>query len=89
MAAHAYGRSATSGAIADSHYRMVAAFRRRRRRGKRWRMVGIFQHGWSLIIAALINHQLLPVKPGRPEAWPRLLEIDEILLANCAMESGG
>jgi hypothetical protein len=34
--------------------------------------VGIFQHGWSLIIAALPNHQLLPVKPGRPEAWPRL-----------------
>jgi hypothetical protein len=43
-----------------------------RRRGKRWRIVGVFQHGWSLIIAALLNHQLLPVKPGRPEAWPRL-----------------
>jgi hypothetical protein len=39
-----------------------------RRRGKSWRMVGIFQHGWSLIIAALLNHQLLPVKPGQPEA---------------------
>jgi hypothetical protein len=24
--------------------------------GKRWRMVGIFQHGWFLIIAALLNH---------------------------------
>ncbi|MDO9103368.1 MAG: hypothetical protein Q7U57_00240, partial [Methylovulum sp.] len=46
-----------------------------RRRGKRWRIVGIFQHGWSLIIAALLNHQLLPVKPGRPEAWPSLTEI--------------
>lgn len=46
-----------------------------RRRGKRWRIVGIFQHGWSLIIAALLNHQLLPVKPGRPEAWPSLSEI--------------
>jgi|GEM_PF-2224135 len=39
-----------------------------RRRGKRWRLVGIFHHGWSLIIAALLNHRLLPVKPGRPEA---------------------
>ena len=38
----------------------------RRRRGKRGRIVGIFQHGWSLIIAALLNYQLLPVKPGRP-----------------------
>jgi hypothetical protein len=41
-----------------------------RRRGKRWRLVGIFLRGWSLIIAALLNHELLPVKPGRPEAWP-------------------
>jgi hypothetical protein len=46
-----------------------------RRRGKRWRLVGIFQHGWSLILAALLNHQLLSVKPGRPEAWPVLPEI--------------
>jgi hypothetical protein len=38
------------------------------RRGKRWRIVGIFQRGWSLIIAALLNHQLFPVKPGRPKA---------------------
>ncbi len=59
------------------------------RRGKRWRMVGIFQHGWSLIIAALLNHQLLPIKPGRPEAWPRLSVNDEIFRTTCAMESGG
>jgi hypothetical protein len=41
-----------------------------RRCGKTWRIVGIFQHGWSLIVAALLNHQLLPVTHGRPEAWP-------------------
>lgn len=41
-----------------------------RRRGKTWRIVGIFQHGWALIVAALLNHQLLPVRRGRPEAWP-------------------
>ena len=35
-----------------------------RRRGTHGRIVGIFQHSWSLIIAALLNHQLLPVKPG-------------------------
>jgi hypothetical protein len=57
-----------------------------RRRGKRWRIVGIFQHGWSLIIAALLNHQLLEVKPGRPEAWPRLPEINDI---RCAVRGTG
>lgn len=46
-----------------------------RRRGKRWRLVGIFQRGWALIVAALLNHQLIPVKPGQPEAWPALPEI--------------
>ena len=60
-----------------------------RRRGKRWRMVGIFQHGWSLIIAALLNHELLPVKPGRPEAWPRLPEINAETLAAYAAVGGG
>jgi hypothetical protein len=58
-------------------------------RGKSWRIIGIFQHGWSLIIAALANHQLLPVKPGQPEAWPRLPGVDEIFRANCAVGSGG
>ena len=57
-----------------------------RRHGKRWRIVGIFQHGWSLIIAALFNQQLLPVKPGRPEVWSHLPEINE---AACAVEGAG
>jgi hypothetical protein len=59
-----------------------------RRRGKRWRIVGIFQHGWSLIIAALLKNRLLPVKPGRPEAWPRLLDSNETPLAACVAGSG-
>jgi hypothetical protein len=54
-----------------------------RRRGNRWRIVGIFQHGWSLIMAALLNHPLLPVKPGRPEASPRLPDSYETPLAAC------
>lgn len=52
-----------------------------RQRGKRWRMIGIFQHGWSLIVAALLNHKLLPVKTGRPEAWPSMLAISEVCCA--------
>ncbi len=59
-----------------------------RRRGKRWRIVGIFLHGWSLIIASLLNHQLLPVKPGRPEAWPRMPDSYKKSLAACWVGSG-
>jgi hypothetical protein len=59
-----------------------------RRRGKRWRIVGIFLHGWSLIIAALLNHQLFPVKPGRPEAWPRMPDSYKKSLAACWVGSG-
>lgn len=43
-----------------------------RRRGKRWRLVGIFQHGYALIVTALLNHQLLAIGPASPEAWPSL-----------------
>ena len=60
-----------------------------RRRGKRWRVVGIFQRGWSLIVAALLNHQLLPVKAGRPEGWPSLPEINGPNLAICTEGGGG
>ncbi|MFM8445393.1 MAG: transposase [Methylococcus sp.] len=52
-----------------------------RRQGKRWRIVGVFQHGWSLIVASLLSHRLLPVKPGRPEGWPGLPEINGSTLA--------
>jgi len=59
-----------------------------RRRGTRGRIVGIFQHGWPLIIAALPNHQLLPAKPGRPEAWPKLPGINQVPWA-AAVERAG
>jgi Transposase DDE domain len=55
-----------------------------RRRGKRWRIVGIFRQGWSLIIAALLNHRLLPIKPGRPEPWPILPLTNQHTLVNGA-----
>ena len=50
-----------------------------RRRGKGWRVVGIFHHGWCLIVAALLNQQLIPVKPARPEAWPVLSGIGAVI----------
>ena len=41
-----------------------------RRQGRRWRLLGIFRHGWALIMAALFNHQPLPFGHGHPEPWP-------------------
>jgi len=70
-------RSGSSSRHAVGHHRTFGSWRE-----NRWRIVGIFEHGWSLIIAAsLLNHQLLPVKPGRPEAWPRSPEVNEAFLA--------
>lgn len=43
-----------------------------RRQGHGWRLVGVFRHGWSLIIAAIFNHQPLPIGHGCPEPWPAL-----------------
>lgn len=41
-----------------------------RQQGRRWRLVGVFRHGWSLIMAALFKHQDLPTGHGCPEPWP-------------------
>ena len=41
-----------------------------RQQGRRWRSVGIFRRGWSLIMAALFNHHRLPIGHGHPEPWP-------------------
>lgn len=60
-----------------------------RRRSKRWRLVGIFQRGWSLIVAALLNHQLLPTKQGRPEAWPVFPQIEGIDWTVPTLGAGG
>lgn len=41
-----------------------------RQQNRRWRWVGIFRRGWTLIMNALFNHQALPVGHGCPEPWP-------------------
>lgn len=41
-----------------------------RQQGRRWRLVGIFRQGWSLIVVALFNHEPLPLGHGCPEPWP-------------------
>jgi len=43
-----------------------------RQQGRRWRLVGIFRHGWALIVSALLGRQPLPFGHGRPEPWPTL-----------------
>ncbi|BBL75366.1 hypothetical protein [Methylomagnum ishizawai] len=41
-----------------------------RQQAHRWRLVGIFRHGRSLILAALFERRALPVGKARPEPWP-------------------
>jgi hypothetical protein len=41
-----------------------------RRQGRRWRLVGIFHHGWCLIMAALFEQRALPMGKPYPEPWP-------------------
>jgi hypothetical protein len=50
-----------------------------RQQGRCWRLVGVFRHGWSLIVAALFNHQPLPIGHGCPEPWPALPMSPDIL----------
>lgn len=49
-----------------------------RRQQHGWRLVGIFRHGWNLIMAALLNHQPVPFSHGIPEPWPILPKIEGI-----------
>lgn len=41
-----------------------------RQRRPRWRLVGIFRRGYTVIVAALMHHDPLPLATGRPEPWP-------------------
>ncbi|MFO7639737.1 MAG: transposase [Candidatus Competibacteraceae bacterium] len=54
-----------------------------RQQDRRWRLVGIFRHGWSLIVAALFNHQPLPLGHGCPEPWPAVpISPDSLLITS-------
>jgi hypothetical protein len=39
-------------------------------RRRRWRLVAVFREGWNRIIAALMNHERLPIGEGQPDPWP-------------------
>ena len=43
---------------------------RRQRRATRWRLVSVFQRGWSTILVALLRHAPLPRGRLIPEPWP-------------------
>jgi hypothetical protein len=49
-----------------------------RRSGTRWRATGIFRRGAVLILAGLLNHQLLPVGRFWPEDWPSSARMSRI-----------
>jgi Transposase DDE domain len=48
-------------------------------RRPRWRLVAVFRSGWALIMAALINHERLPLGTGHPEPWPTMLPLPSTL----------
>jgi hypothetical protein len=50
----------------------LLASRPRQRRATRLRLVGVFRRGWSLILAALLRHDPLPLGRFYPEPWPAL-----------------
>jgi len=39
---------------------------------RRWRLIGVFRHGWNRILAAMMHHDPLPFGVGNPEPWPSL-----------------
>jgi hypothetical protein len=41
-----------------------------RPRTRRWRLVSVFARGWTVLVAALINHERLPLGRLVPEPWP-------------------
>jgi hypothetical protein len=44
-----------------------------RSRRPRWRLIAVFHRGWTQILAALLDHDPLPLGQGWPEPWPHLL----------------
>jgi len=46
-----------------------------RRRRPRWRLVAVFRQGWTVIMAALLKQDRIPLAPGSESApWPAMLE---------------
>lgn len=39
----------------------------------RWRLIAVFHRGWTLILAALLDHDPLPLGEGWPEPWPQMI----------------
>lgn len=39
----------------------------------RWRLVAVFHRGLTLIMAALLNQERIPLGEGNPEPWPNML----------------
>ena len=44
-----------------------------RRRQPRWRLIAIFHRGWNQILAALLDHDPIPLGEAWPEPWPQMM----------------
>ena len=44
-----------------------------RSRRPRWRLIAVFHRGWNQILAALLDHDPLPLGEAWPEPWPQMI----------------
>jgi hypothetical protein len=44
-----------------------------RSRRPRWRLIAVFHRGWTQILAALLDHDPLPLGEAWPEPWPQMI----------------
>ena len=44
-----------------------------RSRRPRWRLIAVFHRGWTQILAALVDHDPLPIGEAWPEPWPQMI----------------
>jgi hypothetical protein len=50
------------------------------RRGPRWRLVAVFHQGWTVILAALLKQDRIPLGTGAaPDPWPTMLKPQPLL----------
>ena len=42
-------------------------------RRPRWRLIAVFHRGWTQILAALLDHDPLPLGEAWPEPWPQMI----------------
>lgn len=64
--------------------RVLAEDSAARPRARRWRLVSVFQQGWTTIVVTLLQHGRLPLGRWLPEPWPVVPELPEPTAASAS-----